>query len=161
MSLLLKLVSFWHQPKIAYFVKSFIIYYYYYYSDLYSWQFFAGVFFAAKHKPLQRSATYKIKKRESFLGYNDCYGNAPSCHCPPPFHHVFAGNESSISDGLLRVQPKTQNPWINEAMHISHCAARPQTARQSMMLLLLLAKVDFVVYWIRHEPLCKIFKGTT
>lgn len=106
------------------------------------------------------SVTYKIKKKEYLRDYDDCYSNAPFGHCPSSFDHPFAGSESSISDGLFRVQPKTQNPWINEAMHVSHCAVRPQTARQSMMLLLFLAKVDFVVYWIWHEPLYENFKGT-
>lgn len=93
---------------------------------------------------------------EYFIDNSDCSSNAPFCHCPTT-NHVFAGNESSILDGLLRVQPKTQNAWINEALHVSHCAVRPQTARQSMMLLLFLAKVDFVVYWIWHEPLMRNF----
>lgn len=116
-------------------------------------------FFAAEYRPLQ-PVVNKIKKKGYFINY-DCHSDAPFCHWPPPFVHGFAVNESSISDELMRVQPKTQNPWINEAMHVSHCAASPQTARQSMTLLLFLAKVEFVVYWIWHAPLWENFKGTS
>lgn len=88
-------------------------------------------------------------------------GDAPLCQCSPPFEHlVFQVMRAPFQAGCSRVQPKARNPWINEAMCVSHCAARPQAARQSMMPLLFLAKVDLVFHWIWHEPFCQIFKCT-